>query len=85
MVEQTALLQKAALVAQKPDLFEEVAELDDGEREALRNETLHKWRQPRKLYFTIILCSIGVGFAILMDGKRPISGSRGAPVCEYDR
>jgi len=59
MSEQTALLQKGAFVAQQPDLFEEVAELDDNEREALRNETLHKWRQPRTLYFTIILCSVG--------------------------
>jgi len=56
---ETALIQKGAFVAQNPDMFEEVAELDDSEREALRNETLHKWRQPAALYFTVILCSVG--------------------------
>lgn len=53
------LLKKGALVAQDPPAFEQVTELDDVERDALRNEVLHKWRQPRSLYFTVILCSIG--------------------------
>lgn len=53
------LLQKGALVAQDPPAFESVEDLDDTEREALRNEVLHKWRQPAALYFTVILCSIG--------------------------
>ena len=59
MVEQTALLRKGALIAQNPPAFELVQELDESERNALRNEVLHKWRQPKALYFTIILCSIG--------------------------
>lgn len=59
MTDKTALLQKGALVAQDPPAFEQVAELDEVERDALRNEVLHKWRQPRALYFTVILCSIG--------------------------
>lgn len=46
-------------MAQNPPAFEQIAELEDLEREALRNEVLHKWRQPRALYVTVILCSIG--------------------------
>lgn len=57
--EHVHLLQKGALVAQDPKNFEQVDELNADEREALRNETLHKWRQPRALYVTVILCSVG--------------------------
>jgi hypothetical protein len=53
------VLRKGALVAQNPPEFETIAELTDEERTALRNEVDHKWRQPRALYFTIILCSVG--------------------------
>ena len=59
MDEQIPLLQKGALVAQDPPAFESIDELDDHERDALRNEVLHKWRQPVALYFTVILCSVG--------------------------
>lgn len=59
MQDMTPLLQKGALVAQNPPAFEQIAELDEVERDALRNEVLHKWRQPFALYFTVILCSIG--------------------------
>ncbi|CAF9937205.1 MAG: hypothetical protein HETSPECPRED_010587 [Heterodermia speciosa] len=59
MEDQIPLLQKGALVAQDPPSFESVEELDEVERDALRNEVLHKWRQPVALYFTVILCSIG--------------------------
>lgn len=59
MTDRVPLLQKGALVAQNPPAFEQVTALDDTEREALRNEVLHKWRQPTSLYFTVILCSIG--------------------------
>lgn len=56
------LLRKGALVAQDPNNYEDISgeeKLDNVEVEALRNEVLHKWRQPVPLYFTIILCSIG--------------------------
>lgn len=53
------LIQRGALVAQNPATFEEISELEESEREALRNEVLHKWRQPRALYITVILCSVG--------------------------
>jgi hypothetical protein len=53
------LLRKGALVAQHPDNFESLEDLDATELEALRNEKTHKWRQPRALYLTVILCSVG--------------------------
>ena len=59
MVDHTALIQRGALVAQDPSKFEQIPELEESEREALRNEVIHKWRQPTSLYFTVILCSIG--------------------------
>lgn len=59
MTDLVPLLQKGALVAQNPPAFEQVTALDETEKDALRNEVLHKWRQPRSLYLTVILCSIG--------------------------
>lgn len=53
------LLIKGALIAKDPPSFESVDGIEPQEVEAIRNEVLHKWRQPRALYFTIILCSIG--------------------------
>jgi hypothetical protein len=47
------------MVAKDPPAFESVEGLTEGEKEAIRNEVLHKWRQPKALFFTIILCSIG--------------------------
>lgn len=52
-------LVKGALVARDPPAFEEVPGLTEDEKTAIRNEVLHKWKQPGALYFTIILCSIG--------------------------
>lgn len=59
MTEHIPLLKRGALVAQNPPAFEQIAELEEAERDALRNEVLHKWRQPRSLYLTVILCSVG--------------------------
>ncbi|KAG5287437.1 sugar transporter [Histoplasma capsulatum G186AR] len=52
-------LQRGALVAKDPANFENVEGITPDEVEVLRNEVLHKWRQPKPLFFTIILCSIG--------------------------
>ncbi|OHE92134.1 hypothetical protein CORC01_12589, partial [Colletotrichum orchidophilum] len=52
------LLKKGALVAQNPALFESIEELDEGERDALRQEVTHRWKHPWALYYTIILNSI---------------------------
>ncbi|KAK3678994.1 hypothetical protein LTR78_001447 [Recurvomyces mirabilis] len=58
MQEQISLLRKGALVAQNPADFENIVELDDADREALRTEITHRWKHPWSLYFTIILNSI---------------------------
>lgn len=52
------LLRKGALVAQKPNDFESMSELDETDRQFLRAEKVHRWRQPWALYYTIILNSI---------------------------
>lgn len=59
LVEALPLLIKGALIAKDPPAFESVQGITEPEAEAIRNEVLHKWRQPKALYFTIILCSIG--------------------------
>lgn len=53
-------LRKGALAAQSPHLsqIEGLTELDEVEKESLRSEVTNKWRQPKILYFTIILNSI---------------------------
>lgn len=52
-------LKLGAMVAKDPVDFENVEGLTEEERQAIRDEVLHKWRQPWALYWTIILCSIG--------------------------
>ena len=52
-------LQKGALVAQNPAGFEELEELSADEKDALRNEVLHKWSHPWQLYVTVVVCSFG--------------------------
>ena len=56
------MLKKGALVAQDPTSFESISgefALSETEIQDLNAEITHKWRHPRTLYFTIILCSIG--------------------------
>ncbi|OBW68124.1 MAG: Amidohydrolase 2 [Aureobasidium pullulans] len=55
----SGLLKRGALVAQDPINFEDVDGLQEDERESLHDEIEHKWRQPKAMYFTVILCSIG--------------------------
>ncbi|KIW44562.1 uncharacterized protein PV06_03022 [Exophiala oligosperma] len=52
------LLRKGALLAQSPHQFETIPEIDETERQFLREEVTHRWRHPRILYYTIILNSI---------------------------
>jgi len=59
LVDIAPLLRKGALVAQNPDNLVLVEDLDAGELEALHKEKTHKWTQPRALYLTVILCSVG--------------------------
>src|ERR1700694_433238 len=44
---------KGALVAQRPNDFENIPELTEEDKEALRFEITHKWRQPFTLYFLV--------------------------------
>lgn len=55
----TSLLTRGALVAKDPSFFDRVPGLTEVEIHALRNENLHRWRQPKALYLTVMLCSIG--------------------------
>jgi hypothetical protein len=52
------LLQTGALVAQAPHDFESI-KMTEEDKVQLRKEVTHKWHQPRMLYLTIALCSIG--------------------------
>ncbi|KAF8250998.1 hypothetical protein K440DRAFT_596824 [Wilcoxina mikolae CBS 423.85] len=53
------LLKKGAVVAQNPGGFENLKQITEEEKQHIRNETLHKWKHPAALYYTIIICSIG--------------------------
>lgn len=61
------LLKKGALVAQDPSSFETIAELDEADRIPLRREITHKWSQPRVLYYTVILCSVGAAVQYVVN------------------
>jgi hypothetical protein len=51
--------QKGALIAQSPEQFESLEEPSEADRQVLRGEANHKWRQSSSLWFNIITCSIG--------------------------
>ena len=51
-------LWKGSLAAQSPALFETIPELDDSDKALLRHEIEHRWKQPKALYFAIVLSSI---------------------------
>ncbi|KAI0083385.1 hypothetical protein BDY19DRAFT_900385 [Irpex rosettiformis] len=50
--------QKGALVAQDPDAFESLTQLDEADKAILRRELTHRWHQPFQLYYMVILCSL---------------------------
>jgi hypothetical protein len=52
------LLKKGALAAQSPEATDSIPDLDESDKQNLRDEVLHRWRQPKILYFTIGLNSI---------------------------
>ncbi|KIL64192.1 hypothetical protein M378DRAFT_11588 [Amanita muscaria Koide BX008] len=52
------LLRKGALLAQDPKNFESIPELDEEDKEIIRRETTHKWKQPKDLYLTVVICSL---------------------------
>lgn len=51
-------LRKGALIAQDPTAFESVDLLDESDRVFLREETTHKWRQPKMLYYMVVMSSL---------------------------
>ncbi|GAA5853689.1 hypothetical protein JCM3766R1_000591 [Sporobolomyces carnicolor] len=52
------LLRKAALVAQDKSNFDRLSQLDEEEKRFLREETTHKWRQTKTLYWQVFMCSM---------------------------
>ncbi|EKM76181.1 hypothetical protein AGABI1DRAFT_115942 [Agaricus bisporus var. burnettii JB137-S8] len=56
--DRSELFRKAALLAQSPKKFEEMPELTEDEKEAIRRETTHRWSQTRALYMTVFICSL---------------------------
>lgn len=52
------LLKKGALAAQSPEATDSIPDLDESDKQNLRDEILHRWHQPKILYFTIGLNSI---------------------------
>ncbi|KAF2023355.1 hypothetical protein EK21DRAFT_105367 [Setomelanomma holmii] len=49
---------KGALFAQNPTLFEEIEELEEADRLAIREEFTNRFKLPRTLYVTVILNSV---------------------------
>lgn len=58
LVDIAPYLRKGALVAQSPKDFENIPELDDADRLALREEESRRWKHPWSLYMTITLNSV---------------------------
>ncbi|KAK0100208.1 hypothetical protein ONS95_008547 [Cadophora gregata] len=59
LTDKLSIFQKGALVAQSPDDFDNIEELDTEDKHHLRREITHKFHLPKDLYFTIALCSLG--------------------------
>lgn len=60
--EHVGYIRKGAAIAQHPEHYEDLVgteALNQEEITILRDEVLHKWRQPFALYVTIFTCSIG--------------------------
>lgn len=53
------MLKKGALVARDPTDIEIIPELDENDRIALRDELSRKWNQPKAMWLTVAVCSIG--------------------------
>lgn len=88
------LLRKGALVAQSPNSIEEIEELDENDRQALREEVTHRWKHPKTLYFSIALNSIaaaiqgwdqeGVYLLLLNDDRAWLLTLARLERCQFD-
>lgn len=52
------LIRRGALVAANPHAFEELPDLSEEEKAALRLEHTNKWKQTKTLYALVICCSM---------------------------
>lgn len=52
-------LEKGALLAQRPEEYDDIDELTDEDRAVIKYEKEHKWSHPLWLWLTIIICSTG--------------------------
>lgn len=57
--EHVALFKKAALVAQSPNDFETMPELDEDDRYHIRRETTHRWSISKQLWMLVFVVSLG--------------------------
>ncbi|KAL6720886.1 hypothetical protein ACLMJK_002811 [Lecanora helva] len=57
--EHADLLKRGAQVAKDPRFFEAIRGITEEEKQALRDEEYHKFKQPLALFTTVITCSIG--------------------------
>ncbi|KAL8773575.1 MAG: hypothetical protein Q9209_001680 [Squamulea sp. 1 TL-2023] len=57
--ENLELLQRGAQIAKDPQFYESIPGVTGTEIKALRDERYRRFRQPRALYLTIVICSIG--------------------------
>lgn len=53
------LFQKSAALLQSDVLIEQIPNITIHDIKALQRETLRQWSQPKMLYFTIFVCSLG--------------------------
>lgn len=72
-------LRKGALVAAFPADFENIKELSEEEKEYLRWETTHPWRQPKTLWLLVVACAMG---AVVQGQDQSLIN--GANVCFHD-
>ena len=52
-------LRKGALLAQRPQHYMSIPELNEEDRAIITQERQHKWKHPLTLYWTIFVCSVG--------------------------
>jgi hypothetical protein len=66
----TEVFSKGAIIAQDPTAFESLSILTQEDKAALRMELTHKWKQPRELYYLVIVCSLAAAVQGVR-GSRP--------------
>ncbi|KAJ9124772.1 hypothetical protein QFC24_003140 [Naganishia onofrii] len=66
-------LERGALLAQKPDNFEEIVELTEEDKQVIRHERDHKWSHPLWMWLTIIICSTGTHAHLPYSPLTPIA------------